>query len=120
MYRKVVRRVLVHGELSDEFEVQAGVPQGAVLSPILYTSYIDGLHTELRQAGVGVWVFGRLVPLLMYADDICILASDAAGLEQALRIIEDYARRWRFTINHGKSNVVVFGSKKAKAEAEAH
>lgn len=120
MFRKVVRRVLVHGELSDEFEVQAGVPQGSVLSPILYASYIDGLHEQLRQAGVGVLVFGRLVPLLMYADDICVLASDAASLEQALRIIEDYARRWRFKINHGKSNVVVFGSKKARAEAEAH
>jgi hypothetical protein len=120
MYRRVVRRVLVHGELSDAFDVQAGVPQGSVLSPLLYASYIDGLQAELRRAGVGVWCFGRLVPLLMYADDICLLANDPAELQQALSITEDFARRWRFKINHGKSNVVVFGSEAATLAADSH
>ena len=44
MYRRVVRRVLVNGELSDKFEVEAGVPQGSVLSPLLYANYVNGLH----------------------------------------------------------------------------
>jgi hypothetical protein len=38
--------------------------------------------------------------------------------ELALRITEDFARRWRFSVGHGKSNVVVFGSEAAKAAAE--
>ena len=60
MYRTVVRRVLVRGELTDEFEVQAGVPQGAVLSPLLYAKYINGLHGALRALGLGIHIYGRL------------------------------------------------------------
>ena len=93
-------------------------PQGSILSPLLYASYIDGLQAELSSAGVGIRIAGEVVPLLLYADDICLLARNPAELELALRITEDFARRWRFSVNHGKSNVVVFGSKTAKAAAE--
>ena len=72
MYRNVVRRVLLDGRTSSSFDVQLGVPQGAVLSPLLYAVYINGLHEALRQAGLGLWVYGRLVPLLFYADDIVL------------------------------------------------
>ena len=60
---------------------------------------------------------GRLVPLLFYADDIVLLADNQAALTASLRVLEDYARKWRFQVNHGKSNVVVFGNRAAKKAA---
>ena len=36
MYSRVTRTVLVNGRFSDKFDVAAGVPQGSVLSPLLY------------------------------------------------------------------------------------
>ena len=51
-----------------------------MLSPFLYALYIDGVHDALREAGAGVWVGGRLVPLLLFADDIVLLASSPEGL----------------------------------------
>ena len=34
-----------------------------------------------------------------------------------LKVTHEYARRWRFDVNHGKSKVVVVGSKLEKEEA---
>ena len=69
----------------------------------MYANYSDGLHEALRVAGIGIWVYGRLVPLLMYADDLVLLATGPTMLAAALTIVEQYAANWRFDINHDKS-----------------
>jgi hypothetical protein len=88
MYRHIVRKVLINGRTSDSFAVEQGVAQGSVLSPLLYATYIDGLHDALRAKGLGVWVYGRLVPLLFYADDIVLLATSAEELQAAMKVLE--------------------------------
>jgi hypothetical protein len=118
MYSRVVRKLLINGQFTEEFNVESGVPQGSVLSPFLYAVYIDGLHKALADAGLGTRVHGRLVPLLLYADDIVLLARSAAELKAMLRVTCEYARKWRFDVNHGKSNVVVFGPELFKEEAK--
>lgn len=110
MFQKVVRTILIDGALGEDFEVHAGVPQGSVLSPYLYAVYINGLHQELRDRGLGVRAYGRLVPLLLYADDIVLLARDAQEMKEMHRVLDDYARKWRFEVNHGKTSMVVVGS----------
>ena len=117
MYSNVVRQVLIHGRLSEGVEVEAGVPQGSVLSPFLYSIYIDGLHAALRERGLGVSIFGRLVPLLFYADDIVLLARSGAEIHEMLEVLDKYAPKWRFNVNHGKSKVMVGGTEAARAEA---
>ena len=117
MYERVLRRVLINGETSDQATIQAGVPQGAVLSPLLYALYIDGLHDALRKAGLGVWFCGRLVPLLLYADDIVLLASTADMMQRMLQVVSEYAHQWRFEANHGKSNVMIIGPRRIREAA---
>ena len=43
------------------------------------------------------------------------MAASPDALSASLRVFEDYARSWRFSANHGKSNVLIFGPKRAKA-----
>ena len=45
--------------LSTMYKMTNGVKQGAVLSPILFTMYIDGLFYELKRAGVGCHINGE-------------------------------------------------------------
>ena len=90
-----------------------------MLSPLLYAAYIDGLHPALRKEKLGIWMAGRLVPLLMYADDIVLLASSAEAMQRMCEVVSKYARQHRFEVNHGKSNLVVFGPKAARAKASS-
>jgi len=119
MYTRVTRSVLVNGNPTEEFLVKAGVPQGAVLSPFLYAVYVNGLHKALRAKGLGVRIYGRLVPMPMYADDIVLLAKNEAESKEMHRVVSEYAHKWRFEVNHRKSEMVVYGPAALKDEAKA-
>ena len=84
------------------------------MSPFLYTVYINGLHAALRDAGLDFFAFGRRVPLLLYADDVVLLARDAAELQLMLNVVSEYARQWRFTTNHSMSKVVIAGTPRCR------
>ena len=116
---RVRRSVLVDGLLADEATVEAGVPQGSVLSPLLYAIFIDGLHEAMERAGLGVEVFGRKVPLLMYADDIVLLSRDIDDTRRMHKVLEDYASKWRFQINQDKSGIVVVGKQRLRNDVES-
>ena len=49
MYSKQQTNVRWNGNVSKTFPIKNGVKQGAVLSPRLYCTYIDGLFDELKR-----------------------------------------------------------------------
>ena len=61
------------GVVSDFFVADNGVKQGAVLSPLLFCVYIDGLLVLLQQSGLGCYIGFQFVGALAYADDIVII-----------------------------------------------
>ena len=69
------------------------------MSPWVYSNFIDGLAQELKAAGTGVTIAGRKVPLLLYADNIVMLAASDAELERMNATATDYAFRHRFQFN---------------------
>ena len=93
-------------------KVKRGVAQGAVESPWLYSCFIDGLADELRKRDLGVMVDGVRVPLLMYADDIVMLASTVSELRAMNDVASEYAYKHRFRHNGDKSAVMAFNANK--------
>jgi hypothetical protein len=109
MHGGLRRRVRHPLGLTDVYHVGRGVAQGAVESPWVYSNFIEGLARALKRAGVGVMVADRRVPLLMYADDIVMLASSVTELERMNTIVTEFARKHRFQFNGEKSAVMIFG-----------
>lgn len=95
-------RVCVDGELSTERPIEAGVPQGSVLGPVLYLVYTNDMPT----------VPG--VTLSLYADDAMFLCrsmrpSRAADVMQLqMDHLSPWLEKWRIAINADKSTAVCF------------
>ena len=64
----------MNGNESRWFNVNNGVKQGGVLSPVLFCVYIDGLLMSLYRAGLGCHIGHMFVGALAYADDLVLLA----------------------------------------------
>ena len=112
IYEKTESCVLVGDEKTEYFEVEVGVQQGCILSPTLFSIYINSMAKEINQSRIGIEVLGMKVAILLYADDIVLIAGSAGELQRGMRIITRWGRKWQCRFNRGKSQVVVFGSRK--------
>ena len=108
LYSDVSCAVRLNGQLSDWFSVECGVKQGCPLSPTLFSIYINDFENELKDLGLGVNSDGVQVPLLMYADDVVLMAPNAHNLQLMLNHVDDWCSRWRLKINQEKTKVIHF------------
>ena len=76
---------------SRAFSLVNGTRQGSVLSPALFSLYMDDLLVRLRKAGVGCHLGSVFCGVVGYADDLLLLAPSRSAMEQMLRICEVYA-----------------------------
>ena len=110
MYERVQSCVRVNGRKLEWFDINVGVRQGCVLSPILFSVFFNGLAKAVKDAGLGVPIGrGRKMALLLYADDIVLTARNASDLQKMITVVDEYSRKWRFDMNEDKTEVVVYG-----------
>jgi hypothetical protein len=67
-------RVKWGGTFSDWFPILAGVRQGGILSPTFYSIYVDDLVVKLKRSNVGCYLDNLFLSILLYADDMAIIA----------------------------------------------
>jgi len=93
--------------LSDIAAINAGVPQGGILSPILYNIYASDQPTTLHTS------------VADYADDKVIISIDndpltaSTNLQNHLVHMENWFTKWRFKINQSKSIHTTFTLRQA-------
>ena len=78
-------------EKSRRFRIQNGTRQGSVLSPSLFSVYMDELLSWLRKSGVGCHVGGVFAGAVGYADDLLLLAPSRSAMVKMLKLCEKYA-----------------------------
>ena len=114
IYEKTESCVLVGDEKTDYFGVEVGVREGCILSPTLFSIYINSMADEINQSGIGIEVMGSRIAILLYADDIVLIAESAGELQRGMDIITRWGRKWQCIYNRSKSQVVVYGSRKER------
>ena len=105
-------QVVLDRKSSQEYPVNAGVPQGSILGPTLFLLYINDLPDDV------------ICNIAIFADDTtlyskCDQASDlwqqlelASELESDLRDTVDWCRKWLVDFNSGKTQLVSFDRSK--------
>lgn len=77
---------------SESFSITNGTRQGSVLSPSLFSVYLDELLLELRNLRVGCHVGGWYFGAACFADDLFLLAPSRTAAVMMLETCERYAR----------------------------
>ena len=86
-------RVVLNGQVSQWTNIEARVPQGSILGPLLYLIYINDLFVDL-------WTNAKL-----FADDTSLFSvvrdinTSAAHLNNDLRKISNWAFQWKMSFN---------------------
>jgi hypothetical protein len=102
------RSVRIGTLLSDWFTTNCGVPQGSILSPILFDIFVDDIIKHVNATSLGVLLGDRRVCCLLYADDIVLISNSPTDLQRMLNACQKFADLARFKFNISKSNIVVF------------
>jgi len=106
--------VLWKNVLGDVFSVNCDVRQGILLSPILFSIYVDDLVDLLRRSGFGIFIGKLFLGSILYADDILLLSSSCHGLQCMLNICIEFGRKWDIRFNSAKTKCVSFGGSDPK------
>ena len=114
------RKVLIKWEkmVSEPIEIQRGLRQGCPLSPLLFMLYLQGLESSLERSGLGFnlsffkqgeWI-EQLLPGMMYADDIVLMADNKEDLQGLLDICGKEGDRLGLKFSKEKSAVMIFNN----------
>ena len=96
--------VVVDGVKSDILEVQAGVPQGSRLGPLLFIIYMNDIVNDIES------------DILIFADDTSLMATGSDPAETAKQLnrdlekISQWATKWKVIFNAKKSKDIIFSN----------
>ena len=104
------------GAQSNMFKIFNDVKQSSVISPLLFTLYIDSLFLLLKQLGLSYHVGLTYAGAFGYADDIALVAADDIALvapslyclKKMISICETFANKYSISINFSKSKLLCF------------
>ena len=109
---KATSSVAANNKLSSPFPCLKGVRQGCNLSPLLFSLYISDLESYLATNTAGsIRLANRNAQLLLFADDLALLADSLKGLQDSIDRLVEFCKTWNLNINIDKTKVVVFNRK---------
>ena len=99
--------VRVNGELTEPGIIGRGVRQGCLMSPLLFSLYVEEMMKEaMIDLDEGVQVGGNWLKDVRFADDQGMVASTEQGLQLILDKLNESAKQYDMKINVKKTKVM--------------
>ena len=102
LYKNQFSSIKINGELTESFEVQKGVRQGCVLSPLLYNLYSEQIFKDLEKFN-GIKIGGINYTNLRYADDTVLVGDSEPALQELINEINKRGQKLGLNINIQKT-----------------
>ena len=88
-----------------------GVLQGGMLSPKLFTEFLQDISKSFPDQGEGIPVDTLLIVYLLFADDLVLFSDSANGLQKQLTALYKYASLWHIIVSIPKTKVLIFNKR---------
>ena len=107
------QQVVVDGEASNTAPVTSGVPQGSILGPILFLTFINDMPEAVNSKA------------RLFADDNIIYrevgnAEDYGKLQKDLQAVEQWEKMWGMSFNPAKCHIIHVSWKRAPFSTTYH
>ena len=86
------------GTETDWVTLERGVRHRCVLSPLLFSFYTEELAARVRKSRLGININWKKLSILLYTDDIILIAENEGMIQEMLNIVSDYAIKLRLNI----------------------
>ena len=93
-----------------------GVRQGAVLSPLLFSIYINELIQKLRDSVIGCWIGIKFSGIFAYADDLIFLAPRREALQRMIEISETFMTEHKIFFSTKKTKCMYFATNRSDSK----
>ena len=98
----------IDGKILKQFAINQGVRQGCVLSPLLFNIFMAELAKNLNSLESGLQMNDLKINSIFWADDIVLLCENGDQLDRMIKIISQYCKVNKLTINGKKTKCLIF------------
>ena len=119
LYMECEAKVKVGEKYSEWFKMDQGVRQGCTLSPWLFNVFLDIIVKEAREGFMeGVRLENENVDVLLFADDMVLIADNEESLQMNLKKLDEALIRWEMKMNWEKTEVMKVGKERGQCCVE--
>jgi hypothetical protein len=109
LYKNAKAKIRTVSGESSYFCMSNGVLQGETLSPKLFSLFIEDIVEILNRSNISSVKVGKAdLHILLYADDMVLLAYNLFDLQEKINILRCFFMENDLQVNLGKTKVVIF------------